>query len=73
MKRIWLIEKRKSKFRTQRELAKLLGVTHQAVNNWEMGHSLPNKTIMPKLCDILKITPKRFYEQEKKKDEKSGK
>jgi DNA-binding XRE family transcriptional regulator len=43
-------------------LAKLLGVTHQAVNNWEMGHSLPNKTIMPKLCDILKITPKRFYE-----------
>ena len=64
MKRQWLIDKRKSKFRTQAELASVLGVTRQTINNWEKGVNIPNKTQMVKVCEMLKITPKRFYEGE---------
>ena len=46
---------RKSKRMTQRELAKKLGVTPQAVGQWEKGtHNVPLKRIKP-LEDILGI------------------
>ena len=60
--RTWLIEKRKAKYRTQQELADAMHVTRGTVHNWEAGKNLPNKSQMARLCDLLKVSPKRFYE-----------
>ena len=47
---------RKQKGLSQKELAKLLSVTFQAVSKWETGRSLPDSAIMIDLCQFLEIT-----------------
>lgn len=41
---------------TQIQLAEKLGITDRAISKWENGKSLPDASIMLKLCGILKIT-----------------
>jgi transcriptional regulator with XRE-family HTH domain len=46
---------RKQKNLTQEQLAEKLNITNRAVSKWERGLSLPDASIMIKLCNILDI------------------
>lgn len=40
---------------TQKELAELVGVSKQAVSNWEVGRSTPSLTKWKKVAEVLGI------------------
>ena len=48
--------RRKKAGLTQAQLAEMLNITDRAVSKWETGKSLPDSSIMLRLCGILKIT-----------------
>lgn len=41
---------------TQMNLADEMGVSYQAVSNWERGNSMPDISKLPELCKILNIS-----------------
>ena len=45
---------RKEKKLTQAQSAEKLNITDRAVSKWETGKSMPDSSIMLKLCEILK-------------------
>ena len=47
---------RKAKKMTQGKLAESLGISHQAVSNWERGAALPDITLLLNLADALGVT-----------------
>ena len=51
---------RKAHNLTQSELADRLGVTHQAVSQWERSETLPDILILPKLAEIFGETTDHF-------------
>ena len=51
----FIAECRKKNGLTQMQLAEQLNITDRAVSKWENGRSLPDSSIMLKLCQILKI------------------
>lgn len=52
----FIASKRKEQGLTQIQLAEKLGITDRAVSKWETGKSLPDASLMPELCKLLKIT-----------------
>lgn len=52
----FIANKRKEQDLTQLQLAEKLGITDRAVSKWETGKSLPDASLMPELCKLLKIT-----------------
>lgn len=52
----FIASKRKEQVLTQLQLAEKLGITDRAVSKWETGKSLPDASLMPELCKLLKIT-----------------
>mgnify|MGYP003294462525 CR=1 FL=1 len=44
---------RNAKNMTQMDLADAMGISYQAVSNWERGNSMPDISKLPELCDIL--------------------
>ncbi len=52
----FIAERRKAAGLTQMQLAEKLNITDRAVSKWETGKSLPDSSIMLKLCKELKIT-----------------
>lgn len=52
----FIANKRKEQDLTQLQLAEKLGITDRAVSKWETGKSLPDASLMPELCQLLKIT-----------------
>jgi len=49
-------ELRRTKDMTQMELADRLGITYQAVSNWERGNSMPDISKLPELAGIFEIS-----------------
>ena len=45
----------------QKDIARQLGFTPNAVSNWENGRTRPDFSIVPKLCEILHITLYDLY------------
>lgn len=45
---------------TQEELASRLGVTPQAVSKWECGTGMPDVSLLPGICSVLKISGNVF-------------
>lgn len=41
---------------TQMELADRLGISYQAVSNWERGNSMPDISKLPELAEIFEIS-----------------
>lgn len=52
----FIAERRKNVNLTQMQLAEKLNITDRAVSKWETGRSLPDSSIMLKLCDVLGIS-----------------
>ena len=44
---------RNAKNMTQMDLADAMGISYQAVSNWERGNSMPDISKLPELCEIL--------------------
>ena len=40
---------------TQKQLGALLFVSGQAVSKWESGSTMPDISILPRLCDVLGV------------------
>lgn len=49
---------------TQMELADSMGVSYQAVSNWERGNSMPDISKLEQLCDILHISVAQLLGQD---------
>lgn len=52
----FLLEKRKEKNITQKELAKCLFVSESSISKWEKNVAHPDITLLPKLAEILEVT-----------------
>ena len=52
----FIAEMRKKQGFTQKELAEMLGVSDKTVSKWETGRSMPDNTILLKLCQSLAIS-----------------
>ena len=50
---------------TQKELAEQLGISDKAVSKWERGNSMPDISVLMKLCQILKINVNELLSGEK--------
>ncbi len=52
----FILELRKEKGYTQKQLADVIGVSDKAISRWETGRGLPDTSIMPALCEALTIS-----------------
>ena len=50
---MFILELRKEKGYTQKQLADRIGVSDKAISRWETGRGLPDTSIMPALCEAL--------------------
>lgn len=46
----------------QRELADKVGVSANAISNWEQGRSRPSVELLPMICEALGITMYELYD-----------
>jgi len=42
---------------SQKEFAKLIGVSNSRVSNWEQGINRPDVDILASICEVLKVSP----------------
>ena len=48
---------RKLKNLSQKEFAKLIGVSNSRVSNWEQGTHRPDVNILSDICNVLEVSP----------------
>ncbi len=66
----FIADLRKDQGLTQEQLAESLGVSNKSVSRWENGQSMPDYSIIVKLCNKLNITVNELLSGEKlKKDQ----
>ncbi len=61
----FILQLRKEKNMTQKELAEKLGVTDRAISKWENGRGMPDLSLMKALCDELGISVNELLSGEK--------
>lgn len=52
----FIVEERKRKNYTQRQLAEILGISDKTISKWECGNGFPEVSLLLPLCDELEIT-----------------
>ena len=52
----FILEMRKQKGLTQKELAELVGISDKTISKWECGNSMPDISYLEALCNSLGIT-----------------
>lgn len=57
----YLAQLRKQHQLSQGQLAILLDVTPQAISKWERGKSMPNFSLLLRVCEILNTTPDALF------------
>ena len=57
---------RKKKGMTQMELADALGISYQAVSNWERGNTMPDISKLPELAEIFGVSIEEILCDERK-------
>ena len=62
---------RKNREMTQKELARKLNVTEQAVSRWECGKGFPDIQLLVPLAESLEISVSELMNLEKKNGEKA--
>ena len=65
----FIAECRKEKGLTQAKLAEALDITDRAVSKWETGRSLPDASIMLRVCELLGISVNELLSGERLKME----
>ena len=48
---------RKMRGLTQETLGEALGITAQAISKWEIGSTMPDISLLPRLCELLDVPP----------------
>ena len=48
---------RKMRGLTQETLGEALGITAQAISKWEVGSTMPDIFLLPRLCELLDVPP----------------
>ena len=61
----FILQLRKEKGMTQKELAEKLGVTDRAISKWENGRGMPELSLMKALCDELGVSVNELLSGEK--------
>ena len=61
--RHWLIQARYDSGKQFKELVKEMGVTQQAISNWETGKRTPRTKLAKKYAEILGFDWTKFYEE----------
>lgn len=64
----FIVELRKEKKLTQKDLANQLGITDKAVSKWERGISCPDIALLSPLSDILGVTTTELLRGEKNEE-----
>lgn len=64
----FILQMRKEKEMTQKQLAEKIGVSDKAVSRWETGKGLPDTSIMPQLCSVLDININELLSGERLSD-----
>ena len=52
----FILQLRKERNLTQKELAEKIGVTDRAISKWENGRGMPELSLIKPLCDELDIS-----------------
>jgi transcriptional regulator with XRE-family HTH domain len=52
----YIVQKRRALNLTQEQLADMLGVSNKTVSKWENGKSMPDYSIIQKLCETIHVT-----------------
>ena len=65
----FLLEVRKQKGMTQKELAEKVGVSDKTISKWECGNSIPDITYLESLCNSLDISVNELLSGERLTDE----
>jgi len=65
----FILELRKQKGMTQKELAEKVGVSDKTISKWECGNSIPDITYLEALCNSLNISVNELLSGERLTDE----
>lgn len=47
---------------SQKQFAKLIGISNSRVSNWEQGINRPDVDILSVICDVLKVSPNELLD-----------
>ncbi|MGN6124780.1 MAG: helix-turn-helix domain-containing protein [Sphingomonas oligoaromativorans] len=50
---------------SMQKAAALIPCTRQCWRDWERGHRIPNRAMMPRVCEISGLVPNDFYSIER--------
>lgn len=57
---------RKNKGFTQQKLAEELNISNKTISKWETGEGYPDITIVPRLAEVLEVTPNELLSCERR-------